>query len=150
MFVAILYIYGAKCLVADASMSRTKCRPGKVDAVITGANIAKVDEMIRANSRVSLDSTATEVGINHGLLHTIVNDRLQYYLVGLKCRTTCDSTTPNGTAFRRELWHVKESGVTSLSLGQSVSAKSGAFSVPLAQIIQCNCFSRESLGNCES
>jgi fructose/tagatose bisphosphate aldolase len=87
-------VYGRKCLshkaihswsdkfsqghseVADAA------RLGRPVEIATEATVQQVEELIRAYSRITIDSVATALGCSHGLAYSIMHD-------GLKFRKVC-------------------------------------------------------------
>lgn len=86
----MLAVYGEHCLCESAvrkwsaryHLGRTSVkddpRPGQAHVVITEENCAAVDELIRANRRITKDEIANTVGISHGSVHTIIHERLAY------------------------------------------------------------------------
>ncbi|GFR05446.1 histone-lysine N-methyltransferase SETMAR, partial [Trichonephila clavata] len=44
----------------------------------TDANVGKVDDMIRANRRITIDEVAEELGISHERAQNIIHDILRY------------------------------------------------------------------------
>jgi transposase len=77
-------IYGGKCLsfkavhnwVEKLSQGRSKvaddARPGLPVEIVTEATVQWVEELIRADMRITIDSVATALGRSHGLGYSII------------------------------------------------------------------------------
>ncbi|GFY37317.1 histone-lysine N-methyltransferase SETMAR [Trichonephila inaurata madagascariensis] len=53
-------------------------RAGRTRTATTDANVGKVDDMIRANRRITIDEVAEELGISHERGQNIIHDILRY------------------------------------------------------------------------
>ncbi|GFQ97567.1 HTH_48 domain-containing protein [Trichonephila clavata] len=53
-------------------------RAGRTRTATTDANVGKVDDMIRANRRITIDEVAEELGILHERAQNIIHDILRY------------------------------------------------------------------------
>ncbi|GFY76676.1 uncharacterized protein TNIN_161821 [Trichonephila inaurata madagascariensis] len=53
-------------------------RAGWTRTTTTDANVGKVDDMIRANRRITIDEVAEEFGISHERAQNIIHDILRY------------------------------------------------------------------------
>ncbi|GFY37795.1 histone-lysine N-methyltransferase SETMAR [Trichonephila inaurata madagascariensis] len=53
-------------------------RAGRTRTATTDANVGKVDDMIRANRRITIDEVAEELGISHKRAQNITHDILQH------------------------------------------------------------------------
>ncbi|GFR29500.1 histone-lysine N-methyltransferase SETMAR [Trichonephila clavata] len=51
---------------------------GRTRTATTDANVGKVDDMIRANRRITIDEVAEELGISHERAQNIIHDILRY------------------------------------------------------------------------
>jgi transposase len=83
-------VYGGKCLsnkavhnwVEKCSPGRSKvadcARPGRPVEIATGATVQQVEELIRADRRITIDSVATALGCSHGLAYSIMHDRFKF------------------------------------------------------------------------
>jgi hypothetical protein len=82
--------YGATstCTVTDIhnwvekfSQGRTKfaddARLGRPVEIATEATVQRVEELIRADWRITIDSVVTALGCSHGLAYSIMHDRLK-------------------------------------------------------------------------
>jgi transposase len=58
--------------VADAA------RPGRPVEIATEATLQQVEELIRADSRITIDSVATALGCSHGVAYNILHNRLKF------------------------------------------------------------------------
>jgi transposase len=86
----IFPVYGGKCLSRKAvqnwvekfSRRRWKvaddARPGRPVETATEATVQRVEELIRSDRRVTIDSVATALGCSHGLACSIMHDRLKF------------------------------------------------------------------------
>jgi hypothetical protein len=61
-----------RSLVADAS------RQGRPVKIATEATVQWVEDLIRADRWITIDSEATALGSSHGLAHSIMHDRLKF------------------------------------------------------------------------
>ncbi|GFR31073.1 histone-lysine N-methyltransferase SETMAR [Trichonephila clavata] len=52
-------------------------RAGRTRTATTDANVGKVDDMIRANRRITIDEVAEELGISHERAQNIIHDILR-------------------------------------------------------------------------
>ena len=59
-------------------------RPGRPREARTNQTIARVEELILADRRMTVDDIAAEVGISHGTAHNIIHDELKFRKVS--CR----------------------------------------------------------------
>jgi hypothetical protein len=83
-------VYGGKCLSRKAihncaikfSQGHSKvavdARSGRHIAIATEATVQRVEELIRADRRITIDSVATALGSSHDLAYTIMHDRLKF------------------------------------------------------------------------
>jgi transposase len=83
-------LYGGKCLSRKAfhnwvkkfSQGRSKVaddtRPGRLVETATEATVQWVEELIRADRRITIDSVATALECSHGLAYSIMHDRLSF------------------------------------------------------------------------
>jgi hypothetical protein len=53
-------------------------RPGRPVAITTEATVQRVEGLIRAERRITIDSLATALGCSHGLAYSIMNDHLKF------------------------------------------------------------------------
>jgi transposase len=53
-------------------------RPGCPVEIATEANVQQVEELIRADRRITIDSVATALGCSHGLSCSMMHDRLKF------------------------------------------------------------------------
>jgi hypothetical protein len=82
----IVPVYGMKCLshkavhnwVEKFSQERLKVacdtRPGQLVEIATEAAVQRVEELIRADRRIMIDSVETAQGCSHGLAYSIIHD----------------------------------------------------------------------------
>ncbi|GFR17574.1 histone-lysine N-methyltransferase SETMAR [Trichonephila clavata] len=59
-------------------------RAGRTRTATTDANVGKVDDMIRANRRITIDEVAEELGIAHERAQNIIHDILRYRKVSAR------------------------------------------------------------------
>ncbi|GFY44713.1 tubulin polyglutamylase ttll6 [Trichonephila inaurata madagascariensis] len=59
-------------------------RAGRTRTATTDANVGKVDDMIRANRRITIDEVAEELGISHERAQNITQDILRYRTVSAR------------------------------------------------------------------
>ncbi|GFQ98439.1 histone-lysine N-methyltransferase SETMAR [Trichonephila clavata] len=59
-------------------------RAGRTRTAPTDANVGKVDDMIRANRRITIDEVAEELGISHERAQNIIHDILRYRKVSAR------------------------------------------------------------------
>jgi transposase len=83
-------IFGGKCLSRKAvhnwvdtfSQERSKvaddARQGRPLEIATEATVQRVEELIRADRRVTIDSIATALGCSQGSAYSIMHDRLKF------------------------------------------------------------------------
>jgi hypothetical protein len=81
---------GGKCLsnkavhnwIEKCSPGRSKiadcARPGRPVEIATGATVQQVEELIRADRRITIDSVSTAPACSHGLSYSIMHDRLKF------------------------------------------------------------------------
>jgi transposase len=86
----IFPVYGGKCLSHKAvhnwlqkfSQERSKvaddARQGCPVEIATEATVQCVEELIRADRRITIDSVATALVSTHGLAYSIMHDRLKF------------------------------------------------------------------------
>jgi transposase len=53
-------------------------RPGRPVEFATEATVQRVEELIRVDRRITIDSVATALGCSHGLAYSIMDDRLKF------------------------------------------------------------------------
>ncbi|GFQ89055.1 uncharacterized protein TNCT_458931 [Trichonephila clavata] len=92
----MLPVYGEKCLSGKAeynwekkfSQSRSKIvhedRSGCSVLIATIPTEQQVEELIRADRRVTIDSIAAAIGCSHGLAYSIMHDHLNCQKVGAR------------------------------------------------------------------
>jgi hypothetical protein len=56
-------------------------QPGCPVEIVTKATVQWVEELIQADSRITIDSVATALGCSHGLAYSIIHDHLQFWKV---------------------------------------------------------------------
>jgi transposase len=83
-------VYCGKCLsrksvhnrVKKFSQGRSKvaydARPGRPVEIATEATVQRVEELVRADRRITIDSVATALGCSHGLAYSIMHGRLNF------------------------------------------------------------------------
>jgi hypothetical protein len=86
-------VYGGKCLsrravrnwVEKFSQERSKVADdgwqGRHVDIATEETVRHVEELIRADRRITIDSVATALGCSHGLACSIMHDRLKFRVV---------------------------------------------------------------------
>jgi hypothetical protein len=86
----MLSIYGRKCLSCKAvhkwvekfsqgfSKVADDTRPGRPVEIATEATVMRVEGLIRADRRITIDSKATALGCSHGLAHSIMHDPFKF------------------------------------------------------------------------
>jgi transposase len=86
----IFLVYGGKCLLRKSvhiwvqkfSQGRSKvaddARPGRLVEIATEATIQWVEELIRADRRITVGSVATALRRSHGLAYSIIHGRLKF------------------------------------------------------------------------
>jgi hypothetical protein len=113
-------VYGCKYLPCKAvhnwvdkfSQGRSKvaydARPGRPVEIATEAVVQRVEELIRADRRIKIDSVKTALGCSHSLVNSIVHDRVKFLKVcarwvrrELKDRRR--KTEPNGSVLATSL-----------------------------------------------
>ncbi|GFR33519.1 HTH_48 domain-containing protein [Trichonephila clavata] len=72
-------------------------RAGRTRTATTDANVGKVDDMIRANRRITIDEVAEELGISHERAQNIIHDIPRYRKVSARWVLTIDLDTPGTT-----------------------------------------------------
>jgi transposase len=85
----IFPIYGGKCLsrkavhnwVENFSQGQSKdvddTRPGRLVEIATETTVQRVEELSRADRKITIDSVATALGCPHGLAYSVMHDRLE-------------------------------------------------------------------------
>jgi hypothetical protein len=53
-------------------------RPGRHVKIVTEVTVQRVEELIRADRRIALDSVTTALGCSHDLAYSIMYDRLKF------------------------------------------------------------------------
>jgi hypothetical protein len=61
----------------------------------TEATVQRVEELIRADRRITIDNAATALGCSHGLAHSIMPDRLKF-------RKVCAQWVPRQLMYREK------------------------------------------------
>jgi hypothetical protein len=86
----MLPVYGGKSmlrkrvhnLVENFSQGCSKladaARPFRPVEIATEATVQRVEELIRADRRITIDSVATVLGCSHGLAYSTMHDRLKF------------------------------------------------------------------------
>jgi hypothetical protein len=87
----MLPVYSEKCLprkavhnwVVKFSQGRLKvadnARPRCPVESVTEATVQRVEELIGADRKITIDSIATALGCSHGLAYGIIHDRLKFW-----------------------------------------------------------------------
>lgn len=70
-------------------------RSGRPVAIATDASVQRVEEMIRGDRRVTIDSVAAVIGCSHGSAYSIMHDRLKFKKVLRVSTETTDGRTQN-------------------------------------------------------
>jgi transposase len=83
-------VYGGKCLSRKAvhnwldkfcqgpSKVSDDAQPGRPVQIATEAAVQRVEELIPADRKITIDSEATALGCSHGLAYSITHDRLKF------------------------------------------------------------------------
>ncbi|PNF30022.1 hypothetical protein B7P43_G05833 [Cryptotermes secundus] len=83
-------VYGWKCLSRKAVHNWVEtfsqgcwkvaddARPGRPINIATEATVQRVEELIRADRRITIDSVATALGCSHGLVYSRIHDHLKF------------------------------------------------------------------------
>jgi hypothetical protein len=83
-------VYGGKCLLSNAVhiwveefyQGRSKvaydAQPGRLVEIATKVTVQRVDELILADRRITIDSVATVLGCSYGLAYSIIHDHLNF------------------------------------------------------------------------
>jgi hypothetical protein len=82
-------VYIGKCLSRKAVHSWVEkfcqehskvidAQPGRPVEIATEATVQRVEELIRADRRITIDSVATALGCSHCLAYSIMHDRLKF------------------------------------------------------------------------
>jgi hypothetical protein len=84
----LLFTVGSVCSVkrftagSRNSQGRSKvsddARPGRPVGIVTEASVQRVEELIRADKRITIDRVATALGRSHGLVYNIMHDLLKF------------------------------------------------------------------------
>jgi transposase len=53
-------------------------RPGRPVEITTEAAVQRVEELIRADRKITIDSVATALGCSHGLSYSAMDDHLKF------------------------------------------------------------------------
>jgi hypothetical protein len=70
---------GSKNSLKDVKKSQMMARPGRSVEVATETNVLqRVEELIRADRRITIDSVTTALGCSHGSAYSIIHDRLKF------------------------------------------------------------------------
>jgi hypothetical protein len=64
--------------MAQVADDARPCRPVEI---ATEATVQRVEELIRADTRITIDSVATALGCSHGLAYSIMHDLLKFWKV---------------------------------------------------------------------
>ncbi len=59
-------------------------RSGRPATATTDENVERVQQVVRANRRISIDETTSEVNSSHGSVHTILHDHLNMHRICLR------------------------------------------------------------------
>jgi transposase len=90
ILIELFPVYGGKCLsrkpahnwVEKFSQGRSKvaddARRGRPVETATEATVQRVEELIRADRRIAIDSVATALGCSHGLAYSIMHNILMF------------------------------------------------------------------------
>jgi transposase len=82
--------YGEKCLTRKAvdnwvdkfsqgcSKVADDARPGRPVEIVTEATVQRVEELIRTDRTITIDSVVTALGCYHGLAYSIMHDCLKF------------------------------------------------------------------------
>jgi transposase len=71
-------------------------RPDRPVEIVTEATVQRMEELIRADRRIRIDSVATALGCSRGLAYSIMHDRL-------KCRKMCARWVPRELKDREKI-----------------------------------------------
>jgi hypothetical protein len=75
-------VYGGKCLLHKVcSKVADDGQPGRPGEIETEATVWRVEEVIRADRRITIDIVATAPGCSHGLAYSIMHDCLKFQKV---------------------------------------------------------------------
>jgi transposase len=78
-------VYDGKCLSCKSvhnwvekfsqghSRVAVNVRPGRPDEIATEATVQRVEELIQADRRITIDSVATSLECSHGIAYRIIN-----------------------------------------------------------------------------
>ncbi|GFQ73796.1 histone-lysine N-methyltransferase SETMAR [Trichonephila clavata] len=88
-------------------------RAGRTRTATTDANVGKVDDMIRANRRITIDEVAEELGISHERAQNIIHDILRYRKVSARWVPRQLTSTHQEQRMAVSLEHLVEASDTS-------------------------------------
>jgi hypothetical protein len=71
------FITGSKNSLKDDQVADDP-RPGRPVEIAIEATVRQVEELIRADRRITIDSAATALWCSHGLAYSIMHDRLKF------------------------------------------------------------------------
>jgi hypothetical protein len=92
----MLPVYGGKCLSRKAVQNLVEkfseghsnvaddSRPGRLETA-TEATVQRVELLIRADRRITIDSVATALGCSQGVAYSTMHDRLKFRKVCARC-----------------------------------------------------------------
>jgi hypothetical protein len=72
---------GSTNSLRDVRKSQMMPRQGRHVEIATEAAVQRVEELIGADRRITIDSVATALGCSHGLAYRIMHDRLKFLKV---------------------------------------------------------------------
>jgi hypothetical protein len=76
--------------------SRRLARSGRPVEIATEATVQRVEELIRADRRITIDSVATALGCSRGLAYSVLQDRVKF-------RKVCARWVPRKLKVREEI-----------------------------------------------
>jgi hypothetical protein len=65
--------------------------------------VQRVEELIRADTRITIDSVANGLGCSHGLAYSIIHDRLKFRKVCARRTEGSRKNEPNWSVFAKSL-----------------------------------------------
>jgi hypothetical protein len=105
----IFPVYGGKCLLCKAvrnwvekfSQGHSKFADdaglGHPVEIVTEVNVQDMEELMRTDKRIMIDSITTALGCAHGLAYSIVHDRLKRGTAS-SCQTPFSWNSPGGNS----------------------------------------------------
>jgi transposase len=62
----------------EGSKVADDARPSRPVEIAKDATVQRLEELIRADRRITIDSVASALGCSHGLVYSIMHDRLKF------------------------------------------------------------------------